>query len=111
MLRLPVTLLIPLIVAFSLIGVFLTSLNAFDLYLMLGLALAALWLRWYNFPLAPLLLGFILSGLVEENVRRTLVLAEAGWIELLDPATGILLFLLCGVCLWPLWQVFRRQTA
>ena len=57
---------------------YLTTLNPFDLHLLLGLALLALLLRWFDFPLAPLLLGFILSGLFEENVRRSLLIAESG---------------------------------
>ena len=102
LLRLPSRLLIPLIVAFSLIGVYLTTLNLFDLYLMLGLAVGALALRWHNYPLAPLLLGFILSGLLEENVRRTLFLAESGWLELARPVTLVLMALLLIVWLSPL---------
>ena len=73
LLKLRATLLIPLIIGFSLVGVYLTTLNGFDLYIMIGLALLALALRWFAFPLAPLLLGFILSGLLEENARRTLL--------------------------------------
>ncbi len=107
-LRLPRTLLIPLIIAFSLLGVYLTTLNDFDLVLMLGLALAALALRLSGYPLAPLLLGFILSGLLEENVRRTLLLAETGWAGLLRPATVILAGLLLAVCLWPLRERWSR---
>ena len=107
LLNLPGHRLIPLIIGFSLTGVFLTTLNPFDLYLMLGIALFALWLRWYDFPLAPLLLGFILSGMLEENVRRTLLLAETGWLPLLQPVTLILAAALAAVCLWPLWQRLR----
>ena len=108
LLRIRSTLLIPLIIGFSLIGVSLTTLNGFDLYLMLGLALLALALRWFAFPLAPLLLGFILSGLLEENARRTLFLAEGGFDMLLDrPAFLVLTALLVLVWLVPLWQRFR----
>ncbi len=106
------TLLIPLIIGFSLVGVYLTTLNGFDLYLMLGLALLALALRWFGFPLAPLLLGFILSGLLEENARRTLFIAEQGMAVLLDrPAFLVLAALLTGVWLIPLWQRFRSGRA
>jgi putative tricarboxylic transport membrane protein len=108
LLRIRSTLLIPLIIGFSLIGVYLTTLNGFDLYLMLGLALLALALRWFAFPLAPLLLGFILSGLLEENARRTLFLAEGGFDLLLHrPAFLVLAALLVLVWLVPLWQRFR----
>ncbi len=108
LLNLSSSLLIPLIVAFSLVGVYLTTLNGFDLYLMLGLAVLALLLRWFDFPLAPLLLGFILSGLFEENVRRTLFIGEAGYSEILQrPAVLVLLMLLIVLCLVPL----RKQGA
>jgi putative tricarboxylic transport membrane protein len=102
LLRLPATLLIPLVVAFSLLGVYLTTLNDFDLLVMLALAVVALALRWFGYPLAPLLLGFILSGLLEENLRRTLYLAETGWESLAGPVTIVLAVLLIGICLWPL---------
>lgn len=105
LLNLSATLLIPLIVAFSLLGVYLTTLNGFDLYLMLGLSLLALALRWFEFPLAPLLLGFILSGLLEENVRRTLFIAQGDPGYFLDrPAFLVLTGLFVLVCAVPLWQ-------
>ena len=68
--------LIPFVVAFSLLGVYLTSLNPFDVFLMLGFAIAACALRLNGFPMAPLLLGFILSPMLEENLRRTLLLSD-----------------------------------
>jgi putative tricarboxylic transport membrane protein len=105
------TLLIPLIIGFSLVGVYLTTLNGFDLYLMLGLALLALALRWFGFPLAPLLLGFILSGLLEENARRTMFIAESGLDVLLDrPAFLLLAVLLMLVWLVPIWQRLRSPS-
>ena len=112
LLNLPATLLIPLIIGFSLVGVYLTTLNGFDLYLMLGLALLALALRWFAFPLAPLLLGFILSGLLEENARRTMFIAEGGWAVLLErPAFVVLALLIIAVWLVPLWQRFRAKPS
>jgi putative tricarboxylic transport membrane protein len=110
LLNLPATLLIPLIIGFSLVGVYLTTLNGFDLYLMLGLALLALALRWFAFPLAPLLLGFILSGLLEENVRRTLFIAEGDWTALFTrPAFVVLGLMIFAVWLIPVWQRRRAQ--
>ena len=103
--------LIPFVVAFSLVGVYLTTLNDFDLYLMVALAAGALVLRWAGFPLAPLLLGFILSGMLEENLRRTLYLADGSWGILVErPLTAVL----AGACalVWsgPLWRRFRQSS-
>jgi putative tricarboxylic transport membrane protein len=77
---------------------------------MLGLALLALALRWFAFPLAPLLLGFILSGLLEENVRRTLFIAEGDWTALFTrPAFVVLGLMIFAVWLIPVWQRRRAQ--
>ena len=102
---LPRQILIPLVVAFSLLGVLLTTFSIFDLALMLVLALGATVLKRFGFPLAPLLLGFILSGLFEENLRRALLLSDGQLHYLLDRpiALGILL-LTAAICLLPLWN-------
>ena len=41
-----------------------------------GITVSALILRWGGYPMAPLLLGFILGGLLEDNLRRTLMLSD-----------------------------------
>ncbi|MDE0349834.1 MAG: tripartite tricarboxylate transporter permease [Gammaproteobacteria bacterium] len=100
--------LIPFVVAFSLVGVYLTTLNDFDLYLMLGLAAGALVLRRAGFPLAPLLLGFILSGMLEENLRRTLYLADGSWGTLAERPLTVVLAVACAlVWIAPLWRRLR----
>ncbi|MDW1913363.1 tripartite tricarboxylate transporter permease, partial [Vibrio sp. 707] len=61
---------------FSITGVYLVSFNTMDVFVMLLVAMAAIALRLANFPLAPLLLGFILGGLMEENLRRALMISD-----------------------------------
>lgn len=102
--------LVPCVIAFSLLGVYLTSLNSFDVYLMLAFALAGLALRLAGFPLAPLLLGFILSGMLEENLRRTMLLADGSVGLLLERPVSLVLLALC-VAIWtaPLMRVARER--
>ena len=102
---LPQQILIPLVVTFSLLGVLLTTFSVFDLSLMLLLALGATLLKRFGFPLAPLLLGFILSGLFEENLRRALQLSGGELVYLLErPITLGILFANAAICLLPLWN-------
>ncbi|EKV31833.1 Tricarboxylate transport membrane protein TctA [Caenispirillum salinarum AK4] len=72
LLALPRPVLIPLILFFSLIGVYLVSFNTFDIYMMAAFAVAAIILRLLAFPMAPLILGFILGDMIEDNLRRAL---------------------------------------
>ncbi|MEZ9795328.1 tripartite tricarboxylate transporter permease, partial [Vibrio splendidus] len=64
------------IIFFSITGVYLVSFNTMDVFVMLIVAMVAIALRLANFPLAPLLLGFILGGLMEENLRRALMISD-----------------------------------
>jgi len=76
LITLPKRFLIPFILFFSLIGVYLVSFNTFDIYLMVGFAIVAILLRFLEFPMAPMLLGFVLGGLLEDNLRRALLISD-----------------------------------
>lgn len=76
LLAVPRTVLLPMILFFSITGVYLVSFNTMDVFIMLLVAMAAIGLRLADFPLAPLLLGFILGGLMEENLRRALMISD-----------------------------------
>ncbi|MFA0441880.1 tripartite tricarboxylate transporter TctA [Vibrio sp. 10N.286.49.C2] len=76
LLAVPRTVLLPMIIFFSITGVYLVSFNTMDVFIMILVAMAAIALRLADFPLAPLLLGFILGGLMEENLRRALMIAD-----------------------------------
>ncbi len=76
LLAVPRTVLLPMILFFSITGVYLVSFNTMDVYVMILVAMGAIALRLANFPLAPLLLGFILGGLMEENLRRSLIITD-----------------------------------
>lgn len=75
-LNLPKQLLTVLILFFSLIGVYLVSFNAFDIFMMAGFAVIAIVLRLLNFSMSPLILGFILGGMLEQNLRRSMTLYD-----------------------------------
>nr|WP_253264421.1 tripartite tricarboxylate transporter permease [Aeromonas media] len=61
-LQVPRPVLIPMVLLFSLIGVYLVSFNTMDIYVMVLVALVAIGLRLLDFPMAPMLLGFILGA-------------------------------------------------
>ena len=110
--------LLPLIFFFSLAGVYLLSRNPFDIYLMAGIALAATLLRLADYPMAPLLLGFVLGGMLEDNLRRSLALADGSWSFLWErPLTlGILLTAAAVFTLPPIatmiakWRAAKRNA-
>ena len=76
LLKVPYRLLFPAIMAFSCIGVYSVNNSAFSIYLtaLFGI-LGFLWLKLECSP-APLLLGFVLGPLMEENLRRALLISR-----------------------------------
>ena len=76
LLAIPRNFMVPMILFFSLMGVYLVTFNDFDILMMVFFCLAAMALRLMNFPMAPLLLGFILGGLMEDNLRRALMIYD-----------------------------------
>jgi len=65
LLMLPSQLLVPLVLFFSLCGVYLVSFNTFDIQLMVVFAAAAIALRLFGYSMAPMILGFVLGRLME----------------------------------------------
>jgi putative tricarboxylic transport membrane protein len=99
LLLIPRALLVPLIIFFSLTGVYLISFNTFDLYLMLLFTLAALFLRQTGFPMAPLLLGFILGGMLEDNLRRAMTISQGDLSFLWDRPSSLTLVIIISIVL------------
>jgi len=95
--------LIPIIMFFSLMGVYLVSFNVFDIQMMVLIAICAVLLRLLDFPMAPLLLGFILGGMLEDNLRRALAVANGQFNFLWErPTTVVLMSLVVIAILIPL---------
>ena len=72
LLLVPNWLLVPGILAISAVGVYSVHATTFDLLLMGVLGIVGFVLRKAGIPMAPLILGFVLGDLMEQNLRRAL---------------------------------------
>ena len=69
-LTVPRSYLIPFILFFTLMGSYIGQNNPTELLILVFLGVAATFLRFASFPLAPLLIGFILGPMLEDNFSR-----------------------------------------
>ena len=77
------------------------SFNNFDIFLMIGIAVVATFLRLYDFPMPPLILAFVLGGLMEETLRRSLLISDGSPNFLWDrPITLIILIITIVIVFW-----------
>lgn len=75
-LSIPYTLLFPCVVVFSCIGVYSVRFATADILLVAGFGLFGYLARLFRLDAPPLLLGFVLGPMMEENFRRTLLLSR-----------------------------------
>src|SRR3954465_11919628 len=76
LLRVPYRLLFPAIMAFSAIGIYSVNNSSFEIYLAAGFGVIGfIWMK-LGFNPAPLLLGFVLGPMLEEHLRRAMLMAR-----------------------------------
>lgn len=76
MLTIPLWFLVPAIAAVSAVGVYAVHSTTFDLVLMVLLGIMGYGLRKMHFPMSPLILGFVLGEMLEQNLRRALSISN-----------------------------------
>jgi TctA family transporter len=76
LLQVPYRYLFPSALFFIAVGVYSTNSNLFQVWEVLGFGIAGAVFAALEFPAAPILLGFVLGPLVEENFRRALLLSH-----------------------------------
>jgi TctA family transporter len=76
LLRVPYLMLFPVILVFCAIGTYSLNNSVFEVGLMAGFGVLGYVLRKLGCELAPLMLGFVVGPMLEENIRRTLLLSQ-----------------------------------
>jgi putative tricarboxylic transport membrane protein len=115
LLAVPRNYLIPFILFFTLMGSYIGQNNATELLILVGLGIGATILRFADYPLAPLLIGFILGGMMENNFARAVNLTDGVSFMWERPMTlsllcvGLILIILPIYRQRQLWASARRQ--
>lgn len=109
LLRVPYRLLYPSIMIFCLIGVYSINNNVVDVYFTALFALFGYFLIKFDCEPAPLVLGFILGPLMEENLRRSLLISKGSpMIFINQPLSLTFLMLALGVLIVVALPKIRR---
>ncbi len=109
-LKVPRPMLIPLVIVFCLIGVYGVSFNTFDMFLLLLFGIIGYVMRLFHFPAAPLLLAFILGGMMEQSFRQSLTISNGSLaIFFTNPISCVLLIIALLAFLLPILKTWKRK--
>ena len=110
MLRMPFTILAPVIFVLSLVGTYAAYLDLFDVGLMVIVGLVAFVLRILDYPLAPAVLAIVLGPIAEPKLRQSLLLSDGDWsIFFTRPIAGPITVVAIILILLPLFKVLRDR--
>ena len=109
-LRVPYRILYPAIVIFSCIGVYSISGDPFDVVMTTIFFGIGYWLIKHAFEPAPMILGIILGPLLEENLRRAMMISRGdAFIFFERPLSAAFLAVSIGLLLLSLLPMIRRR--
>ena len=110
MLRMPFTILAPLIFVLSVVGGFAGTRDMHDVWLMVGFGLSAFFLRKFDYPLAPAVLAIVLGPIAEPTLRQSLLLSSGdATIFFTRPISGPITIVAIILILLPLFKLIRNR--
>jgi putative tricarboxylic transport membrane protein len=109
-LAVPRNYLIPFILFFTLMGAYIGQNNATELLFLVGFGVCATILRFADYPLAPLLIGFILGPMLENNFSRAMQLYDGVSFIYERPMTLALLAVAVLLVVLPSYRARRARA-
>jgi putative tricarboxylic transport membrane protein len=109
-LKMPFTILAPIIFVLCIVGGFVPTLDMHDVWLMLVFGIVGYLMRKLDYPMAPAVLAIVLGPLAEPALRQSLLISGGSFsIFFTRPAAGIIMAVAVGLFLLPVWVAVRRR--
>jgi TctA family transporter len=109
-LAVPYHLMYPAILMFVCIGVYSVNNSPFDVILVMVFGAVGYVMRLLELQPAPLLLGFVLGPLMEENLRRALLISRGDFAVFIDrPISAVIMALTAMLLVWAVYDANRKQ--
>lgn len=111
-LQFPYKYIYPVVVALICIGVFSMRTSVFDVGLVVIFGAMGYLFQRVGYSAAPLILGFVLGPMIEENLRRAMLMARGDPYRMMsDPLTGTILAISALMVVWAVFGAIRNLVA
>jgi putative tricarboxylic transport membrane protein len=110
LLRVPYRLLYPSIIVFCCIGIYSINSSPTDVIISAVFGIIGYWLGKHDFEPAPLVLAFVLGPLMEENLRRTMLLSRGdATVFLTRPISAVLILAAVAMLVLAILPSIRKR--
>jgi putative tricarboxylic transport membrane protein len=110
LLRVPYRLLYPSIIVFCCIGIYSINSSPTDVIISAIFGIIGYWLGKHDFEPAPLVLAFVLGPLMEENLRRTMLLSRGdATVFLTRPISAVLILAAVAMLVLAILPSIRKR--
>ena len=110
MLAVPKHILLPIIMVLSLVGSIAINNRIFDAWIVLVFGIVGIIMNKLDFPITPIILGFILGPLAETNLRRALMVSKGAFLPLVSNTPSIILIALSLLSLALAPRLLKREA-
>jgi putative tricarboxylic transport membrane protein len=108
-LKVPNTLLMPIIIVLCVVGSFSLNNSLYDVTVALSFGVLGYFMKRWGYPGAPLVLGIILGPMAEENLNRALLVSNNSWAILLQrPISLTFLILAAGSIILSIYSARKK---
>jgi len=111
-LKLPFTILAPVIFILCVVGGYAPTQDMHDVWLMLIFGVAGYLMRKLDYPMAPMVLAIVLGPLAESSLRQSLLLSGGSLMVFIErPISGPIVGLALLLFLMPVFKALKRKRA
>jgi putative tricarboxylic transport membrane protein len=109
-LRVPFSIIAPVIIVICAIGAYTVHSSMFDVWLMLGFGVLGYLFKKLKYPMAPLVLALVLGDMAESSFRQSMLLSQGSLsIFWSNPLVGSIAGLAIVMLLWPLFGKLKSM--
>ena len=109
-LKMPFTILAPVIFILCVVGGFVPTMDMHDVWLMLIFGVVGYLMRKLDYPLAPAVLAIVLGPLAEPALRQSLLISSGSFsIFFTRPIAGVIIIIALILMILPVIQIFKKR--
>lgn len=109
--RVPQTIVLPLVMLLSVAGIYATEGSLFAVGTLLAAGVFGFIIRKLGFSVAPLVIGFVLGKIFEDSFRQSITISQGSIWEFFNTPIGLVIYFLLFLTLFgaPIWGFIKKR--